>query len=139
MCGELGILNVGAGDTKISFDRKNPAELLRAKRIVTDMLKRGYALLIEVDGKDGKKETKRVKRFDPETCEYIIADFDSEVAAEHDKAEQAREEGGKEAIAGAEAPAAKTTARPRGRPRLTERRVPAEKTRGVAVARSSGG
>lgn len=74
MTGELGILNVGAGDTKLSFDKANPAERARAAKIVEDMLKRGYALLIEV-GKDEKGEAiyRRARSFDPKTCEYIIA------------------------------------------------------------------
>lgn len=49
--GQIGILNVGAGDTKISFDKNNPAERIRSARIVTDMLRRGYALLVEVTDK----------------------------------------------------------------------------------------
>jgi hypothetical protein len=53
MLGELGILNVGAGDTKLTFDPSKPAEVKRAGKVVKDMLKRGFAILIEV-GKDEK-------------------------------------------------------------------------------------
>ena len=49
--GQIGVLNVGAGDTKLSFDKNNPAEMIRSARIVTDMLRRGYALLVEVTDK----------------------------------------------------------------------------------------
>ena len=42
MAGTLEILNVGAGDVVITFDKTNPAEQIRAKRIIKDMLKRGY-------------------------------------------------------------------------------------------------
>ena len=75
--GNLAILNVGSGDTKLSFDKSNPAECIRAARIVKDMLKRGYALLIEV-GKDadGRAKNQRVLSFDENVCEYIIADMD---------------------------------------------------------------
>lgn len=75
--GNLAILNVGSGDTKLSFDKSNPAECIRAARIVKDMLKRGYALLIEV-GKDadGRAKYQRVLSFDENVCEYIIADLD---------------------------------------------------------------
>ncbi|MEO8391171.1 hypothetical protein [Polaromonas sp.] len=38
--GSVGILNVGDGDTKLSFDPKNPAERIRAARIVRDMIRR---------------------------------------------------------------------------------------------------
>src|ERR1700728_3973326 len=48
----LSILNVGDGDTKISFDKDKPAERKRACRIVTDMLHRGYAILVQAGEKD---------------------------------------------------------------------------------------
>lgn len=68
----VGILNVGAGDTKLSFDKSNPQERERAAKIVADMLKRGYALLVQVGEKDGEPIYQRAKAFDPETCEYIV-------------------------------------------------------------------
>lgn len=37
MNGEVGVLNVGAGDTKLSFDPSNQADRIRAARIVKDM------------------------------------------------------------------------------------------------------
>src|SRR5213596_1727716 len=70
MSGYLEILNVGAGDIKISFDKDDPAELIRAGRMVRDMLHRGYALLV----KEGERWT-RVREFDESTGEYVIADF----------------------------------------------------------------
>lgn len=48
MIGELAILNVGVGDTKLSFDPSKPAEVERAKGVVMDMIRRGFVLLIEV-------------------------------------------------------------------------------------------
>lgn len=133
MNGTLSILNVGAGDTKLSFDKSNPAERIRAGRIVTDMLRRGYALLVEVE-RDGAKAYERVQAFDPETSEYIIADFDPLAATpaptentDHGSETQASEE--------SSAPAAESTKRKRGRPR----RIPAEGASAVAVARSAGG
>lgn len=68
MTGELSVLNCNAGDINISFDGSNPLEVERAKRIIEDMLRRGYALFVQVG-----EELKKVKRFDPKTCEYIIA------------------------------------------------------------------
>ena len=88
MTGTVGILNVGAGDTKLSFDPKNPAERIRAARIVRDMLRRGYALLVEV----APGEYQRATDFDEARCEYIIADFDPVTAAEADAAEAAVED-----------------------------------------------
>ena len=81
--GELSILNVGDGDTKITFDKRNVGETIRAKRIITDMLRRGYALVVEVERK-GEKAYERVQAFDEKTDSYIIADFDSVEAAKVD-------------------------------------------------------
>lgn len=131
--GTVGILNVGAGDTKLSFDPSNPAERIRAARIVRDMLRRGYALLIEVE-RNGVKKFERALEFDEAVCEYVIADFDPVVAQEEDRNEQ---EAG-EAPSNAEAGAA-TEAAPRRRPGRPKKSVPAESTRAVAVARISGG
>lgn len=141
MSGEVGILNVGAGDTKLTFDKSNPAECIRAARIVKDMLRRGYALL--VDRGDGKYQ--RALDFDETQFEYIIADFDPEVAREVD---------GKEATSGkvseSKAPDADASpgggagsseggdsARPRGR--RGPRRIAAGSTKAVAVGRTAGG
>ncbi len=81
MAGTLEILNVGAGDVVITFDKTNPAEQIRAKRIIKDMLKRGYALLVKME--DGTHQI--TKSFDENAGEYIIADFDpdSEDEEEH--------------------------------------------------------
>lgn len=118
--GELGILNVGAGDTKLSFDPKNPAERHRASIIVGDMIKRGFAIMVQVGEKDGKPLYQRAERFDPETCEYIVMG------------------GPDETRAASEAGATPTLKPRRGRPRK-EVRLPAERTHAVSIARSAGG
>ncbi|MDE3115787.1 MAG: hypothetical protein KGL26_09335 [Pseudomonadota bacterium] len=139
--GEIGILNVGAGDTKLTFDKDNPAETIRAGRIVKDMLRRGYALLVEVE--PGK--WRRALDFDPERCCYIIADFDGAQAQATDARETngaPHEEENEAATGAAAAPAAEGEPmgqpRHRGRSRKTKD-VPAAGRRGVAVARSAGG
>lgn len=132
----IGILNVGAGDTKLTFDKTNPAEMIRAAKIVKDMLRRGYALLVEVE-RDGEKAFERVLEFKEGTCEYIIADFDTETAAEADATENQDAQGEGEATQ-----PSISAPRPRGRPqgRKTARRaIPAYGATGVAVARSAGG
>jgi len=151
--GSVGILNIGAGDTKLTFDKSNPVESVRAARIVRDMLRRGYALLVEVE-KDGKKIFRRAEDFDEETCEYIIADFDPIAAQpepqksiadrvlqgfvdkpEADDGEAVGEnEGEATAAAAPTAPYTNRTGK-RGRPR----KIHASTTRAVAVARSAGG
>lgn len=121
----LGVLNVGAGDIKLSFDKNNMQERLRAARIVKDMLRRGSAILVEVDDGKGGKAYQRVHDFDDEVCEYIIADY----------AGGNEENGQSGTIETGETSAGKG----RGGRRATLRRVPAEKTTGISVARSAGG
>ena len=161
MIGSVAILNVGAGDTKLSFDCANPSEAIRAARIVKDMLRRGYALLVEVE-RDGKKAFERALDFREDTGEYIIADFDPVAAYEADTNEMAshaynsetrksvseREQrrglddgpsiaikaGDEDGPAAAEPPAPQGGAKRRGR-----KAIPASGTRAVAVARSAGG
>ncbi len=144
--GTVGILNVGAGDTKLSFDKDNPAERIRAARIVRDMLRRGYALLIEVEV-NGEKKFQRALDFDEAVCEYIIADFDPQGEAQQNpetsrgpnsNAQEAVDEGSNasraaqgEAISDAPAVVVKKGAK--------QRRVPAENARAVSVARTAGG
>jgi len=142
MSGTVGILNVGAGDTKLSFDPSNPVERIRAARIVRDMLRRGYALLVEVE-RDGVKKFERALDFREDTCEYVIADFDpSASVAEPAPApvltkDQDHAQEPHEAAPAAETPAAEAAApRKRGRP---AKLVPAEKSRAVAVAPTAGG
>lgn len=67
--GTVAVLNTIEGDAKFSFDPSNPVEAARAERVVMDMLRRGYILFAEIDGK-----LERVVSFDPQTAEYIIAD-----------------------------------------------------------------
>lgn len=131
MTGTVGVLNVGAGDTKFVFDKNNTAECIRAGRIVKDMLRRGYALL--VDAGEGKYQ--RVYEFDAEKCEYIIADLDpgsardEEPNHEQPSAAQAGRTGSEEG--GAPQPT------PRGRGR--RRRIAADSANAVAVGRTAGG
>jgi hypothetical protein len=134
--GEVALLNVGEGDTKLSFDPKNPAERIRAARIVADMLKRGYALLIQLP--DGSFT--RCLEFREDACEYIIADFDPVTASEHDAQEEQHD--GEQQGQASEGPATPDAATPaprkRGRPRKVTS-VPAAGARAVAVAPTAGG
>jgi hypothetical protein len=135
--GTIGVLNVGAGDTKLTFDKNNPIERIRSARIVTDMIKRGYVLLVEVE-RDGVKSFQRVLEFDPDTCEYIIADFDPIIAARHDEQKEEGHEPSPEAPRGEGA--TETIAIAGGaKPGQKKKRVDAGETRSVAVARSAGG
>lgn len=122
MSGELGILNVGAGDTKLSFDPKKPKEVARAKRIVTDMLRRGFAIFVEV-GKDERGPLyRRAVDFDQTTAEYLIVGDPADEEPEEPSVEVA------------------PIAPPRGRKAKSKTsRVAAATTNAVAVARTAGG
>ena len=151
--GEVGILNVGAGDTKLVFDPGNPAETIRAAHIVKDMLRRGYALLVATGALDdkGRPVMVRARDFDEKTFEYVIADFDPVEAAAADAEEDRhaeneptraprRAEGSAQSMEDASAaPSLKSVAggkRGRGRP---SKRLSAASTSAVAVARTAGG
>lgn len=119
--GEIGILNVGAGDTKLSFDPSKPDEVKRTCAIVTDMIRHGYAILVEA-GRDEKGPLyRRALDFDPETAEYIVAGQPAE--EEPTTHEQ------------------KPASPPKGRRRRkeTRERIPAAKSSAVAVSRIAGG
>lgn len=121
--GQLGILNVGAGDTKLSFDPTKPAECERAAAVVMDMLKRGYAIMVQVGEKDGKALYMRADSFDPATSEYLIVGLPDTIAAPAEPIQ----------------PADETPAPKRQRGRIANRRVAASGTHAVAVAPISGG
>jgi hypothetical protein len=134
MMGSVGILNIGCGDTKLVFDKDNPADCIRAARIVSDMIRRGYALLVEVD-RDGVKKYQRVKKFDEARCEYIIADFDPVVAQKVDADEHPVEPPAETG------PGAPGKAKPNSlkRLRLKDRAVKASRARATAIPRTAGG
>ena len=126
--GKVGILNVGAGDTKLSFDPSDPAECIRAARIVKDMIRRGYALLVDTGQKDsaGRPKYTRAYDFDETKHEYIIADLDPIVS----KDDEATHE--QTATQSGSAPTPK--GRPHGR-----KGVSATAVNVIAVAPSAGG
>lgn len=110
--GEVGILNVGAGHNKIKFDPSDPEGMKGAAEVVKDMLKLGYAILIELP--DGT--TTRVKGFREDTYEYII---ERQVEEQKHEAKPKGRRG-----------------RGRGRKRVS---IPAAGAKGTAVARTAGG
>lgn len=114
--GEVSILNVGEGDTKLSFDKSNPADRERASKVMEQMFKSGFSVFIQVGEADGQPLYKRAHQFDQEACEYIIAggpDDEIDIGA---------------VLEGV---------RPKKKNKIV--RVAAEKTRSVSVGRSAGG
>lgn len=65
--GMLDVLNVGTGHLTFRFDKGHEDEVEKAKKVIADMLKRGYMIFVKVDG-----EQKRVRAFDPLHEEYIV-------------------------------------------------------------------
>jgi len=116
--GTLSILNVGVGDTKLSFDPSKPAEVKRACAVVEDMLKRGFALLIQIGEDDQGPIYRRAKGFDPATAEYIIVGAPDTEEPNHEQ---------------------KPASAPRRSRQTKTVRVPAAKATAVAVARTAGG
>jgi hypothetical protein len=74
MTGQIDILNTGHGHIEVKFNEKDAIETERAKRVITDMLRRGYALF--VTGPDGSAV--RVESFDATKGVYIVADVPTE-------------------------------------------------------------
>jgi hypothetical protein len=125
MDGELGILNVGAGDTKLTFDPEKPEERKRAAAAVTEMLRLGFAILVQVGEKDGKPIYMRADGFDEATCEYLIVGVPPEdIDIPGDRAAVADVRPPVKLKNGGKAP---------------KTRVPAHKTSAVSVGRSAGG
>lgn len=143
--GTVSALSTSLGHLKLSFDPNDPVERLRAARVVTDMLRRGYALMIEVVKPDGEKAFQRVQSFDEERCEYIVADLDPSASEQGQQFEQlGRLVADKlqdvlyvdsEGQVSEEIPVQKS----RGRPKKSTKRLPAETSKVVAVARTAGG
>jgi hypothetical protein len=110
--GSLSVLNVGAGDIQIVFDRHDSDERDKALRMLKDMQARGYAILVKLA--DGTHV--RAQRIDPNLGRYIV-ELPGDVPAPAD--------------------AEMLPPRKRGRPRRAA--IPVTKAHATGVARSAGG
>lgn len=110
MDGSLSVLNCAAGDIRVSFDKDDPQEIVRAKRIIKDMLARGYLLFVEQP-----EGLIPVKKFDPEREVYILADGPTEEPEPAVEGEQPKKKRG----------------RPKG--------VPMRTTKATGIPRTAGG
>ena len=128
---QLDVLNVGEGDMKFTFDTADPQDVARAESVVTDMLRRGYALFVEVDGK-----LHRIRDFNPKTACYVIATGPG-VAVDHEG--PAHAPGDPDDIATPEEIKAGVAqvAKKRGRPKKAE--VPMKGAKVTSVPRTAGG
>lgn len=113
--GQLDVLNVGKGHLKMTFAEGDEVELEKAKRVITDMLARGYSIFVETG--DG---VQRVRSFNPERNTYIIDDY----GVEHFHAKDTGTD---------EAP---EVTKKRGR---SKKEVPVKDAKATAVGRAAGG
>jgi hypothetical protein len=135
--GQLEILNVQGGEVKLTFDTKDCAEAIRARRIIVEMIHRGFVLLVEVE-RNSQKRFERALEFDATKGEYIIADLianNEEIAPDLDLPVESKNQNSatKPLI---DPKNQNSGTKPRGRPR---KRLPMEETKATAVGRSAGG
>lgn len=68
--GMLEVLSVGKGDIKISLDNKNPSDVENARKLIEEMLAKGYGIFVETD-----TGLSRVKKFNPKRMTYVITEM----------------------------------------------------------------
>lgn len=83
--GMLEVLSVGKGDIKISLDPGNPDDVENARRLIEEMLAKGYGLFVETD-----KGLSRVKKFNPKRMTYVISEWVDEAAAAPERPKRSR-------------------------------------------------
>lgn len=118
--GFLDVLNVGHGHLTFRFDRNDADEVTKAKKVIQDMLKRGYMIFVKIDG-----DQKRVRAFDEAHEEYILEELDEltdEAPAASAEINQNNEP--------------KKRGRPRG---STGRRVPMRRAQATGIGPTAGG
>lgn len=113
--GVLEVLSIGKGDLKLMVDVDHPEDVEKARKLIEEMLRKGYSIYVETDG-----GPKRVKKFNPKRMVYII----SEIVEEQ---------------TGGETAARTKTAAGKGRGKIVERQVPVAGSRATAVGRTAGG
>lgn len=107
--GQLEVLSVGKGHLRLTVTTTSKKDREEARKTIEDMLRRGYAIFVELEP---GKPLERVKRFDPKRMEYIIAEMGEPVPA-----------------------AAGVTSGPKRRPR----RIAAGRAQATVVGRTAGG
>ena len=87
----IRILNVGEGDFKVSFDPTNTQEKTNAKKVISDLLRQGFALMVEVGKDDRGPLYRRALKFDPATSEYIVMGGIESTKSDSPKTEPAKD------------------------------------------------
>lgn len=131
MTGSLCVPNVGLGDIEVRFNHHDSAERDKALRMLTDMQKRGYAILVRLD--DGSY-TRAVEIDTARGCYVVqLPDFDAQVAG---SAPVAMADALADALAGGWTCVPPPTKGKRGRRRAA---IPISGAHAVGIARSAGG
>lgn len=134
MTGSLCVPNVGLGDIEVRFNQHDSAERDKALRMLTDMQKRGYAILVRLD--DGSY-TRAIEIDTARGCYVVqLPDFDAQVAGAAPVGDSPPEQ-----VAGAMADALDAgvplpAKGKRGRRRAS---IPITGAHAVGIARSAGG
>jgi hypothetical protein len=128
--GSLSTLNVGEGDITVTFNGKDDKEVDQALDMLSDMVKRGYAILV----KQPSGKYLRAHSIDRESKSYIVMEPHPFSAAKGE-VRVTRVDGEQESPAGSEPPAAPAKAGKRGRPA----RQAIGSSHAVGVGRSAGG
>ena len=68
----LQVLNVGEGDLKVSFDKNNAQERTNAKKMIEDLMRQGFAIMVEVGRNEKGPIYQRAVKFDYKTEEYLV-------------------------------------------------------------------
>jgi len=126
----LDVLTCQLGDLKLSFDKANPVELERARRAVKNMLRGGFVIFAEADGK-----LRRVEDFDEATDSYVITDVPNDAPIATTTTAPAQPAQQESQDAGATGPAQPKL---RGR-KHGKRKLPAADTKATAIAPRAGG
>lgn len=85
--GMLQILSVGKGDIKLTLG-PDPDDVDNARKIIEEMLAKGYGIFVETD-----EGLARVKKFNPKRMSYVISEIVDDVepaGAEHAGAKKPR-------------------------------------------------
>lgn len=135
MTGSLNVLNVGAGDIKVVWNKEDKAEAKKAVQMLTDMRSRGYVIAVEMP--DGTYE--RAVDVNPKAGRYILL-LPDEVAAKLPERLEAEQVTCACGCGGRVTPGKKWI---RGhhhrKPGTYKVSVPAAKVRATGIARSAGG
>jgi hypothetical protein len=119
--GMLEVLSIGKGDLKISIGCDNEEDIEKGRRLIEEMLTKGYSIFVETD-----EGPVRVARFNPNRMTYIIKEIVEEPAEEQASA----------------APDQSTEAaqkKPRRARRTVEKEVPVRGSKATAVGKTAGG